>query len=178
MRDDDRVSRSSPAGTPPFGAPVATLSRYAPRADPAAGLILVLAGALGMLQLVLPWIAIGGGLSGSLTGWQLFKTGRDQALDLSSTIATYALPGVAIAGVAMVLLGLAMFAPIDHRPLGTVGLLFALAATVLAGWWVLDTWDVRGGLGQILGTVLPGWYLFLVSGPLGLVGSIKALVTG
>jgi hypothetical protein len=154
------------------------MSRYAPRADPVAGLILVLAGAFGIVQLVLPWMAIGSGLPGSFTGWQLFKTGRDQALDLSSTIATYALPGVAIAGVAMVLLGLAMFAPIDHRPLGTVGLLFALAATVAAGWWVLDTWDARGGPGQILDTALPGWYLFVLSGPLGLIGSIKALVTG
>ncbi len=78
----------------------------------------------------------------------------------------------------MVLLGVAMFAPIDHRPLGTVGLLFALGATVLAGWWVLDTWDARGGLGQILDTALPGWYLFLLSGPVGVIGSIKALVTG
>ena len=131
-----------------------------------------------MVQLVLPWIAIGGGLPGSFTGWQLFKTGRDQALDLSSMIANYALPGVAIAGVALVLLGLAMFAPIDHRPLGTVGLLFALGATLATGWWVFDTWDVRGGLGQILDTALPGWYLFLVSGPLGVIGSIKAPVTG
>jgi hypothetical protein len=157
---------------------VATLAPAAPRADPLAGLTLVLAGVMGVMQLVLPWLAIGGGLPGSFTGWQLFRAGRDQALDLSSTLATYAMPTVAVAGLAMALLGLAMFAPIDHRPLGLVGLLFALVATVAAGWWVLDTWDARGGIGQILDDALAGWYLFLTAGPVGVVGSVKALVTG
>jgi len=157
---------------------VATLSREVPRADPIAALILVVAGLMGVLQLLLPWLAIGAGLPGSFTGWQLFRAGRDQALDLSSMVATYALPTVAVAGVALVLLGLAMFAPIDHRPLGFVGLIFGLLATVAAVWWVLDTRDARGGIGQILSDAMLGWYLFLVAGPLGVVGSIKAMVTG
>lgn len=150
----------------------------APRADPVAALLLVVAGIFGAVQLMVPWIGIGSGLDGSYTGWDLFKVGRDQSLDFSGRVATYALPAVAIAGGALVLLGLAMFAPINHRPLGAVALAFSIGAVVGAAWWVMETGTARGGVGQIIDIAQPGWYLFLAAGPIGLIGSVKALATG
>ncbi len=153
-------------------------AQRAPQADPVAALLLVVAGIFGVVQLMLPWIGIGNGLDGSYTGWDLFKVGRDQSLDLSGTVATYALPAVAVAGGALVLLGLAMFAPINHRPLGAAALAFSVVAVVGAASWVLETRTARGGIGAIVDLAQVGWYLFLVAGLIGLIGSIKALATG
>jgi len=156
-----------------------------PRADLLAALLTVIAGAAGLAQLALSWSSVitGVGLtdaSGGITGWQRYQASRAlSALSLSDTATAYSIIVAAMAGAALVLLGLTMLAPLDHRPLGFAALLLSLAMMAGALWWLLrghQTFNqsisdlfVHGG---------PGWYVFLIAGPVGVLGSAKALVTG
>ena len=148
------------------------------RSDPLGGGLLIVAGLLGLVQVVLPWLAVGDGLAGTYSGWQWFQAGRDQSLDLARTVATYASPLVAIIGGSLVLLGLAALIPMDHRPIGAVAMLLSIVAALLAIWWVLATRTPRGGLGPLLEATRIGWYLFAATGVLGLIGSAKILASG
>lgn len=144
-----------------------------------AGLMLILGGIAGVLELLLPWSPAVDKLPayGSLTGWDKLVIGSSQSLSAGDMIALYSVLGVAVAGGAAVLLGLAMFSPIDHQPFGAVALLLSIASVGAAIWWVLRNRQAAGGLGPLLVSAQIGWYLFAISGLLALIGAIKALAT-
>jgi hypothetical protein len=147
------------------------------RADVAAFVLLVVGGAAGIAQLLVPWMSGSTEAPGRSTGWQLFQIIKRLVPDqgFSFTFAGYAILAVAVVGVAMVLLGVAMLFPIDHRPPGIVGLLASLIAVICAGWWVF--WGPTGGISFAFQHAWIGWYLFIAAGVVGLVGAIKSLVT-
>src|ERR1700712_3157696 len=184
-----------PAGPPPpagraspVGVPRGLWGARPPRADPIAALLLLIAGAIGVWQLLLPWrtVAVDPGVASSAageastTGWQVYRLLRalpDPTGDLKA--ATLAVLGVAVAGGGLIVLGLAMMLAINHRPLGLVALLFSLLSVAGAGWLLIKArtiFDV--GLVGLFSQAQVGWYLFLAAGLLGVVGSWKALSTG
>ncbi len=156
-----------------------------PRPDLLAALITVIAGALGVSQLFLSWTSIVSGVglqdaNGGVTGWERFLAARAGAsLSVGDFATTYSVVGTALAGAALVLLGLAMFLPIDHRPLGAVALVLSIAATAGALWWLIRGHHTfNQTVGDLFAHAGPGWYLFLVAGPIGIVGSARALSRG
>lgn len=156
-----------------------------PRSDLLAAIVTVIAGAAGVLQLFVSWSSIVTGVAlqdtdGRITGWERYQAARaGSALSTGDTITAYSVLGTALAGAALVLLGLAMFAPIDHRPLAVVGLVVSLGALTADGWWLLRGHDTfNQSLSDLFTHASAGWYLFLIVGPLGTVGSFKALSTG
>lgn len=146
-------------------------------ADPIAGMLLILAGVAGILELLLPWKRAVKLLSGDATGWKLFEISRNQSLSAGDTLALYSVLGVAVAGGACLLLGLAMFAPIDHHPLGAIALLLSVLSIGGAAWYVLRTRSAVGGVAAVFEQGEIGFYLFLAAGVIGLIGAIKALAT-
>ncbi len=170
----------------PSGLPGASLDRRAPRADPIAAIILLLAGAVGIWQLLLPWRVIATDPNGSgtdsvtTTGWQVYRLLRavpDPDGDLRA--AMYSVLGVAVGGGALLVLGLTMMLSINHRPLGFAALLVSVLSILGACWMLIRAraiFDV--GLFNLFAQAQLGWYLFLAAGFLGLFGSWKALATG
>jgi hypothetical protein len=160
--------------------------RRAPRADPVAAVILLVAGALGIWQLLLPWRAISVNpvssdpSTVSTTGWQVYRLLRavpDPDGDLRA--AMYSVLGVAVGGGALIVLGLTMMLSINHRPLGLAALLISVLSILGACWMLIRAraiFDV--GLFSLFAQAQVGWYLFLAAGFLGLIGSWKALATG
>lgn len=148
-------------------------------ADPTAGLLLILAGVTGILSLLLPWKQADPRLPtyGSKTGWDLFVIGHSQPLSAGDSLALYAVLGIAVAGGACVILGLVMFAPIDHLPLGAVTLLLGVATTAGALWWFLHGRGAAGGIRAMFSQTQLGWYLAIGAGIVELSGAIKALAT-
>ncbi|WP_154674358.1 hypothetical protein [Nakamurella lactea] len=153
--------------------------RLAVAPDYFAGFMLILGGLAGVLELLLPWSPAVEKLPkyGSLTGWDKLVIGSSQQLSVADSIALYSVLAVAIAGGACILLGLAMFTPIDHQPFGAVALLVSVVSIGGAVWWVLRSRQAAGGLGPMLSNAQIGWYLFAVSGIVCLIGAIKALAT-
>lgn len=155
-----------------------------PRADPIAAVMLLLAGALGIWQLLLPWRTITVDPSGSgevsTTGWQVYRVLRavpDPDGDLRA--AMFSVLGVAVGGGALIVLGLTMMLAINHRPLGLAALLVSVLSILGACWLLVRAraiFDV--GLFNLFAQAQLGWYLFLAAGFLGLVGSWKAIATG
>jgi hypothetical protein len=166
------------------GVPGPGIERRGPRADPIAAAILLLAGALGIWQLLLPWRTITVDSSGSgevsTTGWQVYRVLRavpDPDGDLRA--AMLSVLGVAVGGGALIVLGLTMMLAINHRPLGLAALLVSVLSILGACWMLVRAraiFDV--GLFNLFAQAQLGWYLFLAAGFLGLVGSWKALATG
>jgi hypothetical protein len=176
-------SMQRPGGGP---APGVELRHRAPRADPLAAALLLVAGAIGIWQLLLPWRTTTAGPDGSdpgnvsTTGWQIYRFLRaipDPDGDLR--LAMFSVLGVAVGGGALVVLGLTMMMPINHRPLGLAALLIS-SLSVLGACWMLirarTIFDV--GLFSLFAQAQLGWYLFLGAGVLGVLGSWKALATG
>jgi len=171
------------AGAVHAGAPNPDWSAPA-KADPVAGVILIVAGLLGIGQLLVSWTSIVFSVNlpsdGGLTGWQVFRTAQSGAsLSSSSAIAAYSVIGVGIVGGALILLGTACFLRRRHRPLGIASLALSLLAVSGALCWVVQAQSLTNrSLGQVFAHAGPGWYLFLLAGPLGVLGSAKALLTG
>ena len=94
----------------------------APRPDLLAGLITVIAGALGVGQLFLSWSSLVSGVglhdaTGGVTGWERFLAARTGAsLSVGDFITAYSVVGTALVGAALILLGLAMFLLVQRRP--------------------------------------------------------------
>ena len=116
----------------------------------------------------------------STTGWQVYRLLRavpDPDGDLRA--AMYSVLGVAVGGGALIVLGLTMMLPINHRPLGFAALLVSVLSILGACWMLIRAraiFDV--GLFNLFAQAQLGWYLFLAAGFLGLIGSWKALATG
>jgi hypothetical protein len=159
-----------------------------PRADPVAAVLLLLAGAIGVWQLLLPWrtVSVDPGVASSAagevstTGWQVYRLLRalpDPTGDLQA--ATLAVLGVGVAGGGLIVLGIAMMLAINHRPLGLAALLLSLLSVTAAGWLLIKARSIFDvGLVGLFAQAQLGWYLFLAAGLLGVVGSWKALATG
>lgn len=149
-------------------------------------MVLCLAGATGIWQLLLPWRAIAidsssaAGAHISVSGWQVYRLLRsvpDPGGELQ--IATYSVLGTAVGGGALLALGAAMMMAINHRPLGSAALLVSLLCVAGAGWMLISAraiFDV--GLFTLLTQAQVGWYLFVATGFVGLIGAWKALRTG
>jgi hypothetical protein len=146
------------------------------RMDVTAAVLLIIGGAAGIAQLWVPWLSASGA---SATGWDVFqvlKAGLAAQGGVAPTLGAYAVLAVVVVGVAMVLLGVLMLMPLDHRPPGVVGVVAGLLGALCAVWWVF--W--HGGsqdIGSMFSTGWIGWYLFLGAGLVGLIGAIKALVS-
>ena len=130
------------------------------RPDWLAGLLLVLAGIAAGISLLLDWAQ-------DANGWDLVKDGF-QNFDASS----WPFPVIVVAGGVLLVLGLLMFVPArGHRTLGVLALLATLAAVAAvavllqSARWTADFFDIGF------------WFACAVAG-LGLLGSIKAMVTG
>ena len=148
----------------------------ATRPDAVAAVLMILGGAAGIAQLWVPWLSDSGV---GATGWDVFqsiKSGLSVQGGVAPTFGAYAVLAVVVLGVALVLLGVLMLVRLDHRPPGIVAMLAGLLGVLCAVWWVF--WHGGAGdLGAMFSTGGVGWYLFLVSGLVGLIGAIKALVS-
>lgn len=151
-----------------------------PRADVLAGLVTILAGAAGLVQILVQWVLGSVTDPTGTTGWEMLQLCRGFAtVSRAHAVAGYAVLGSAVIGGGLVLLGLAMWAPINHRPLGFAGL--GMALVLLAGeiWWLARGGQLTGmTLGDVFAHAGPGWYLFLLAGPIGILGTVKALTSG
>ena len=163
----------------------------APRADVMGAVLLIIAGVAGVAQLLLPWRtvtvgpvgtagtgAVAGG-DGAISGWQIYRLIRavpGPGADLS--VVMYTVLGAAVGGGALILLGLAMLMPINHRPLGLAAMLISILL-ILGSCWMLvrarSIFDV--GLNGLFDQAQIGWYLFLACGVVGLIGALKPLTT-
>src|SRR5664279_5059343 len=142
----------------------------AARADPVAAALLLVAGAVGIWQLLLPWRTItvdtavtGSAGDASATGWQVYRLLRaipDPTGDLRA--ATYSVLGVAVGGGALIVLGITMMFPINHRPLGLAALFVSALSLPGAGWMLIKArtiFDV--GIFGLFAQAQLGWYVFL-----------------
>jgi hypothetical protein len=130
------------------------------------GLLLILAGIAAAISLILDWID-----GDDVSGWGLVRDGFD---DLGGIFGTGLWQPLAIVlgGGVLFVLGILMWLPMrSHRTLGFLGLL--VSGAVIAGLLVplVDAgWD--------LGSFGPGFWCGIAVGVLGLLGSLKALLTG
>ncbi|MBN1093899.1 hypothetical protein JKP75_15865 [Blastococcus sp. TML/M2B] len=158
----------SPVGASPgTTAPVWSAEPVAVRGpDSLGGLLLILAGLAAALSLVLDWVD---DLDG--TGLDLVRDGFD---DLDSLVDTglWQPMAVVLGGGVLLVLGVLMWLPArSHRLLGLLGLL----VSGLVVWAVvvpLQDADWR------LGTFGPGFWCAIAVAVLGVLGSLKALLTG
>ena len=160
--------------------------RRAPRPDPVAAVLLLLAGAIGIWQLLLPWrtVSVGSGSRAggdvSVTGWQVYRLLRSVPKSAGEVdLATYCVLGAAVGGGALIVLGVAMMTAMNHRPLGVAALLISSLCVAGAGWMLIRAraiFDV--GMFTFFAQAQVGWYLFVATGCVGLLGAWKALATG
>ena len=141
------------------------------RADALAALLLILAGIAAGVSLLLSWLPGEG-----TRGWDILRVGFDSIRDdgwgdLFSSGLWQPL-AVMLGGGVLFVLGLLLLVPArSHRVLGLLALLVSLA--VAAGVLVPladDGWE--------LGDFRVGFFLAIVVAALGLLGSLKALLTG
>ena len=137
------------------------------RPGAAAAVLLLVGGVLGIVQLVLPWFSTNGR---STTGWQQYYNTAHPGF--GGGVSAYAIIIAALAGIVMLLAGLAVLArPGLGRAVGTVALVAALVEVACMVWWL--------GLGPVtlkdaFGSAGIGWYCFLVAGIVGAFGAGKA----
>jgi hypothetical protein len=172
------ADRPGGAGATAYGTSPATdptLPRYsaepmaAKRPDPAAALLLLVAGLLTGVSLLLPWLA-----DDDVTGLTLVK---DASTALGNGVAELLDTGyvqpltIVLGGGALFLLGLLLLVPARrHRLVGLVALVVALLVTaaVLVP-LAIAGWD--------LGAFGVGFWFAIAVAVLGLLGALKALVT-
>ncbi|MGY1857067.1 hypothetical protein [Modestobacter sp. SYSU DS0290] len=174
----DPTPESSPATSWPPTAPVAVRQpaddaggrpAVCRRPDTLAGLLLLLAGVAAGLSLLVVWV------DGGDRGLVLVQRSLDDLAEGPGGLAghlDWAVPAVAGGGAVLFLLGLLLFVPArTHRFLGALALVVALvvAAGVLVPLadadWDLERWAV-------------GAWFAVAAAALGVLGGLKALVTG
>ena len=154
------MSQLGRAAPPGFVAAPAPTARPV-RADPVAAALLLVAGAIGIWQLLLPWLTVatasGPAAGGGVTPPAGRSTGCCARWHAGPRLswATLAVLGCAVGGGALVVLGLAMMAPINHRPLGGAALLVSLLSMVGARWMVVIRARTIFDVG-VFGAVRPG----------------------
>jgi len=129
------------------------------------GLLLILAGVAAAISLVLDWLA-----DADISGWSLVRGGFD---DLAGSLANglWQPLVIVLGGGALFVLGLLMWLPMrSHRFFGVLALLVTLAVTAGLLVPLADAgWD--------LGFFGPGFWCGIAVAVLGLLGSLKALLT-
>ena len=175
----DLVTGASAAGTGAYGAPggsPSTRPDYSDRPvavrgpDSLGGLLLILAGIAAAVSLALRWVAGNGD-----NGWRLLRRGLDEVGGgFSGLLDTgwWQPPAVVLGGGVLFVLGILLWLPArTHRLLGLLGLLvsgLAVAAVVVP--LAAEGWQPSAfGIGF--------WFACAV-GVLGVLGSLKALLTG
>jgi hypothetical protein len=170
----DRYAAPAEGATAPTGqgAPERTAPEYSTRPvafrrpDTLAGLLLVLAGAAAGVSLLLDWLKIV-----DASGWRLLRRALD---DLGRVLESglWQPLVITLGGGVLFVLGLLVLLPArTHRFLGVLALLVSLA--VVAGVLVplaQADWD--------LGFFGPGFWCGIAVAVLGLLGSLKAVLTG
>lgn len=182
-----RGGAARPAGRPPARVRRSVGSDQGvrpPRTDVLAALVTVVGGSAGLAQLRLSWSSVVSGVglvdSDGVTGWERYLAARSGGVgSLGNTVTAYSVVSTALAGAALVLLGLAMLLPIDHRPLGVFALVISLGCLGATVWWLVrghQTFNQSAvDLFRYAGV---GWYLFVLAGPIGVLGSARALTAG
>ncbi|MFD2090273.1 hypothetical protein [Blastococcus deserti] len=176
-RDPVRPDTSSHAGSvaPAAGTPGAsteTAPDYSTRPvafrgpESLGGLLLLLAGIAAAISLLLRWVD-----GSDVTGWGLVRAGFETPDDLYDQ-GLWQPMAIILGGGLLFVLGLLMWLPArTHRTLGVLALLVSVVAT--AGVLVPladDGWD--------LGTYDVGFWLGMAVPALGLLGALKAMLTG
>jgi hypothetical protein len=166
-REQSPVGATSPAGPPSATTPVYSDEPVAYRGpESLGGLLLILAGIAAAVSLVLDWVADVDG-----TGWDLVRDGFD---DLGAIIDNGAWQPLAVVlgGGVLLLLGILMWLPArSHRFLGLLGLVvsgvivWAVLVPLADADWDLDFFG-------------PGFWCAVAVAVLGVLGSLKALLTG
>ena len=167
------MSEHSPGGATAQPAPVdptAPLYSNEPVAfrgpDALGGLLLILAGVAAAISLLLDWLA-----DDDVSGWGLVRRGFEELGEVVDT-GMWQPTAVVLGGGVLLLLGLALWLPArTHRFLGALALL--VTGVVLAGLLVplfAEDWDL-----SVFGI---GFWFAMAVGVLGLLGSLKALLTG
>ena len=129
------------------------------------GLLLILAGLVAAVSLVLHWLA-----PRDVSGWGLVRQGFDDVGGAFSSGLWQPLV-VVVGGGVLFLLGLALWLPArSHRFVGLVALLVSLAITAAVLVPLIDaTWKL-----SFFG---PGFWCAIAVAVLGLLGSLKAVLT-
>jgi hypothetical protein len=129
------------------------------------GLLLILAGIAAGISLLLDWLE-----RGDVSGWGLLRAAFDDLGDAFSSGLWQPLVIVCGGGVLFVL-GLLMWFPArSHRFLGVLGFLVSLAVTAAVLVPLVDAdWD--------LGFFGPGFWCAIAVAVLGLLGSLKAMLS-
>jgi len=151
------------------------------RADGVAAVFLVLGGIAGLLPWFLDAYLIGSESSSGvgMTGAKLFTSLRAPDAGGVYDLTALAVLAITIGAGALVLLGLATLLPMNHRPIGTAALLVTVVIAGAAAWLLLKSSTVLAtSPGQMLSGGHLGWHLAALAAVLGVVGSIRALVTG
>lgn len=134
-----------------------------------AGILLVLGGLAGVLQLFLPWFSV---RDQSLTGLDVTKF-AGAAGDLGSSSGTIIQIGVylvLIGGALALIAGGVLFIPMrGKRIVGAVALVVSLVMIVGMIFWLTSGEPNPDSTG-------PGYYFFLGAGPVALIGSIVGLI--
>jgi len=130
------------------------------------GLLLILAGIVAAVSLLLDWLA-----DRDVSGWGLVRNGFDD-LDAVIDNGLWQPLAIVLGGEVLFVLGLLMWLPMRrHRFLGAVGLLVSGVVTAAVLVPLVDAdWD--------LGFFGPGFWCAIAVAVLGLIGSLKALLTG
>ncbi len=135
------------------------------RADTVAGLVLLLAGMAAGVSLLVVWVV------GGSTGLELARSGLGGGA-MPEGDGSWQPPAVVGSGIVLFLLGLLMYAPArTHRFLGVLALfvsLLALSAVLVP--LASEGWDT--------GAFRLGFWFACAVGVLGLLGALKAMLTG
>jgi hypothetical protein len=159
-------------GATAYGGPEATAPPYSDRPvvlrgpESLGGLLLILAGIVAAVSLVLHWLA-----DGDISGWGLVRKGFDDLHGAFTHSGLWQPLVIVLGGGVLFLLGLVMWLPArSHRLVGVVALVVSLAITAAVLVPVVDaSWK--------LGFFGPGFWCAIAVAVLGLVGSLKAMVT-
>jgi hypothetical protein len=168
------MSEPLPPATPgatPYGASEVTAPHYSDRPvairgpESLGGLLLILAGLVAAVSLVLHWLA-----HHDVSGWGLVRMGFDDLGEAFSSGLWQPLV-IVLGGGLLFLLGLALWLPArSHRLVGFVALLVSLAITAAV---LVPLIDARWKL-SFFG---PGFWCAIAVAVLGLLGSLKAVLT-
>ncbi len=167
-REQTPIRATAAYGPPPGGtAPAYSAEPVARRGpDSLGGLLLILAGIAAAVSLLLEWLADGGD-----TGWDLVRAGFEDLGEIVDNGLWQPL-AVVLGGGVLLLLGILMWLPArSHRFLGLLGLVvsgvivWAVVVPLADADWELDFFGA-------------GFWCAVAVAVLGVLGSLKALLTG
>ena len=168
------MSEFPPPGATAYGGgtrPDATTPQYSNRPvavrgpESLGGLLLILAGIAAGISLLLDWLE-----DADVSGWSLVRNGLDDLGDSFSSGLWQPL-AVVLGGGVLFVLGLLMWLPLrSHRLLGVLAFLVSLGVTAGVLVPLVDAdWD--------LGFFGPGFWCAIAVAVLGLLGSLKAVLS-